>query len=58
MSKVFRLGEGPKTYNDWDLECASDGKACTSKFLRETINDKVEGRCAGVEGKDAFYNCG
>lgn len=58
IRKIRAYNKEAKTYNDWDLECASDGKACTSKFLRETINDKVEGRCAGVEGKDAFYNCG
>ena len=58
IREIRNYNKEAKTYNDWDLECASDGKACTSKFLRETINDKVEGRCAGVKGKDAFYNCG
>lgn len=41
-------------YDDWDLNCDDDGKACISDFLRKEVD--VTGECARVS-KSNFYDC-
>lgn len=42
-------------YDDWDLTCKDNGKACVSEFLNSQV--KVTGLCSNKEGKDSFYSC-
>lgn len=41
-------------YDDWDLDCLDNGKACISDFLRSKVN--TTGECANVS-KSNFYTC-
>lgn len=41
-------------YDDWDLKCKDNGKACISDFLNEEI--EVEGLCKD-SNKSNFYSC-
>lgn len=41
-------------YDDWDLNCLDNGKACISEFLRSEVD--TTGECANVS-KSNFYTC-
>ena len=41
-------------YDDWDLKCLDNGKACISDFLRSQVN--ITGECANAS-KSTFYTC-
>ena len=41
-------------YDDWDLNCLDNGRACISEFLREQV--KTTGKCSSVS-KTSFYTC-
>ena len=41
-------------YDDWDLNCLDNGKACISDFLRNQVD--TTGECANVS-KSNFYTC-
>ena len=43
-------------YDDWDLNCLDNGKACISDFLRKYLRGKVSGECAGSTVSN-FYTC-
>ena len=43
------------SYDDWDLKCKNNGKACVSDFLNNTEYD-VTGLCAN-SNKSNFYSC-
>ena len=42
-------------YDDWDLVCRDNGRACLSDFLRSEVD--TTGECANKVSKDAFYSC-
>ena len=41
-------------YDDWDLECLENGKACVSDFLNSEVT--TTGKCANVS-RTNFYTC-
>ena len=41
-------------YDDWDLNCLDNGKACISDFLRSEVD--TTGECANAS-KSTFYTC-
>ena len=41
-------------YDDWDLNCLDNGKACISDFLRSQVD--TTGECANAS-KSTFYTC-
>ena len=41
-------------YDDWDLKCKDNGKACVSDFLNDVV--EVSGLCAN-SNKSNFYSC-
>ena len=41
-------------YDDWDLKCKDNGKACVSDFLDDVVD--VSGLCAN-SNKSNFYSC-
>ena len=41
-------------YDDWDLNCLDNGRACVSDFLRSVV--KTTGECASTS-KTNFYTC-
>ena len=43
------------SYDDWDLKCKDNGKACVSKFL-DNLEYDVTGLCAN-SNKSNFYSC-
>ena len=53
ISEIRKYNNKTK-YDDWDLSCQKNGRACISEFLHNQVN--VEGKCANA-GKDSFYSC-
>ena len=42
------------SYDDFNMDCDSNGASCVSKFLNETVN--VSGKCANVSNTaSSFY---
>ena len=41
-------------YDDWDLKCLDNGKACKSEFLQSVV--ETTGKCASAS-KSSFYTC-
>ena len=41
-------------YDDWELNCLDNGRACISEFLRKQV--KTTGKCSSVS-KTSFYTC-
>lgn len=41
-------------YDNWDLNCSDNGRACISKFLNSQV--EVTGKCSSVSNS-TFYNC-
>ena len=41
-------------YDDWDLKCLNNGKACISDFLKSEV--KTTGKCVNAS-KSNFYSC-
>ena len=52
--RAVRAYNKKNKYDDWDLKCLKNGKACISDFIHKTV--KVTGKCSNV-GKDSFYTC-
>ena len=51
---AIRAYNNKNKYDDWDLNCLDNGKACISDFLRSQVN--TTGECASAS-KSTFYTC-
>ncbi len=53
--KKIRNYNDDNKYDNWDLSCIDNGKACISKFLDDEI--EVTGECANADSKSEFNTC-
>ena len=51
---AIRAYNNKNKYDDWDLNCLDNGKACISDFLRSQVD--TTGECANAS-KSTFYTC-
>ena len=53
IGKVRDYNDSHK-YDDWDLYCLDNGRACISDFLRDQVT--TTGKCSRAS-KSTFYTC-
>ena len=51
---AIRAYNDKNKYDDWDLKCLDNGRACVSDFLRNQVD--TTGECASAS-KSTFYTC-